>query len=177
MEVTNLGYAFECITDTNKQLGIPYSYKVLNLVTNKMSVALTVFVDDTGRLMELMYKNTTTGFVPLSSLYPTEDLITQFVKSNKPAYGVIGNFKLIVSGTIIVNPDGTIDTKKLNFYVPKTIRDNIFLCDRLSTTGGINTFVVSEPILNAYYKNFLSNITKENLSTRENFIKTTTFRG
>ena len=185
MIINNLGYVFESRYDSHKDIGIMESFKVL-FKGDEQRVTVTLDFDSIACIIVPAYNDISLGFKPLSSLCSDEIGVDTFVRSNKPYFGKLGVFSMIASGTIIYdkNTKEIISSDDLGFYVPKAMSEKLkecvdkkgvqhpaIICDKLSTTNGLNSFIVSQVIYDSYLKNFLSNIDASKAEDRSLFLR------
>lgn len=180
MITNNLGYIFECRKDCQGNYGVMLSYKVLNR-DNNQNVSLVCAIDASGGIITPAYNDLSTGFKPLSNFCETEEDLQRFMKSNKPYFAKLGEFAMLVAGTIVFNKETgeLISTKDMKFYVPKTISLNVadfgdnvpaLICDMVDVKKGLNVFEISEPIYQGYIDKFLEGINKDNTETKFKYL-------
>lgn len=183
MLVNNLGYIFESRYDSSGNIGIMEGFKVL-FRGSEQRVTITLAIDNTGKIIIPAYNDISLGFKPLTSICQDREDVDMFVRSNKPYFGKLGEFSMIASGTIVYNKETkeVISTNELAFYVPKTTSDKIsefkdrkgvqqpaVICDKLSTSKGLNSFEVSKLIYDSYLKSFISCIDAKAAEDRNTF--------
>ena len=190
MFTNNLGYIFGCRYDHTNSCGVLESFKVM-FKGIEQRVTVTLAVDSNGDVVVPFISDISLGFKPLNITHNTPELVNKFVKSNKHYFGKLGEFSMLVSGTIIFNKDTKelISADGLNFYVPKTLSNNIkelidnrgvqqpaLICEKLSTSEGLNLFKVSEKVKEAYLSRFLSCIDAKAAEDRNTFLQSITFK-
>jgi hypothetical protein len=121
----------------------------------------------------------------LSAKCTSKGDVAQFVRSNKPYFGKLGEFSLIASGNIIYDNETkeVVSTEELAFYVPKTVSNKVdgftdkngnylpvIICDKLSTSKGLNNLEVKQLTYDAYLKTFLSNLDAKAAEDRNTFL-------
>lgn len=184
MIVNNLGYIFESRYDSENNIGIMESFKVL-FRGNEQRVTVTLAIDNTGKIIIPAYNDISLGFKPLTFICQDKEGVGMFVRSNKPYFGKLGEFSMIASGTIVYNKETkeVISTNELSFYVPKTTSDKIsdfkdkkgiqhpaVICEKLSYSKGLNSFEVSKLIYDSYLKSFINCIDAKAAEDRSTFL-------
>lgn len=179
-----LGYIFECREDQHNAIGIMESYKLM-YKGEDMRVSFVLTVDSHGKIVMPSNMNKSLGFRPLTEMCETVADVENFAKSNKPYFSVLGEFSLVVAGTIIFdkNTKTLRSTDGVSFYLPKTVSHNVkgvvdsngvqqpaLICERISTDKGLNCFTVSPEIYASYMANFLKCIKVEALEDRGSFL-------
>lgn len=184
MLVNNLGYIFECRQDPNGSYGVMESFKVM-FRENEQRVTIVLAVDSNGKIVAPSHNDISLGFKPLNVTHNSKELIEKFVKSNKPYFGKLGDFAMIAAGTIIYNRETKelISADGIDFYVPTTMSNCIsaikdskgnqqpaLICEKLSTSAGLNLFKVSKQIKDAYLKGLISGIDAKAAEDRNTFL-------
>lgn len=184
MIVNNLGYIFESRYDSLGSVGVMESFKVL-FRGDEQKVSIVLAIDNSGKIIVPAYSDISLGFKPLSNQCLDRQGVDNFVRSNKPYFGKLGEFSMIASGTIVYNKETKeiISTDELFFYVPKTVSNKVtefidrkgvqqpaIICDKLSVTKGLNNFEVSQVIYDSYLKNFINCIDAKSAEDRNTFL-------
>lgn len=181
MVIDGKGYLFEGRKDCKGNYGVMESYKLdYSYKDGKQQVRLVCCLDSSGHILKPAINNLSAGFMPLNdgSGADKEQVVSKFVASNKPCFGKLGDFTLIVYATLIFGEDGSLESDNLKFYSPRTIatyrfkEDEVpaFVCDIVSDKKGLNTCTLGKALIEGYRKNFLSALTRENTSSRKNYI-------
>lgn len=176
-----LGYIFDAKLDCNKQYGLIDSIKI-SQSKNKRQIKLTMGVDTNGNVVPPTYYDLSLGFTKVSK----EDL-PNYIRGNKSFFSVVGEFALILHGTIVldVTTNQIISTDNLRFYTPKDIissykeRKNangeilpVIVCDKVSTDENeINTFTIQSELLNSYITQATKNITLETTDSKQTLLE------
>lgn len=184
MITNNMGYIFECREDPHNAIGVMESYKLM-YKGDDMRVSFVLTVDSSGKIVKPSNMNKSLGFRPLTELCENAADVENFAKSNKPYFSVLGEFSLIVAGTIVFdkNTKTLRSTDGLSFYLPKTVSHTIkgvvdnngnqqpaLICERISKDKGLNCFVVSPEIYDSYMVNFLRCLDAEAMEDRGKFL-------
>lgn len=184
MIVNSLGYIFECREDARDAVGIMESYKLI-YKGGDTRVTLVTTVDSVGKIVIPSNINRSLGFRSLKDQFTTKDEVVNFSRSNKPYFSVLGEFSLVVAGTIIFDTETkeVKSTSELGFYVPKTVSHGVsefidkngvqqpaLICERISQDKGLNCFTVSAETYNAYLANFLRCIDVTAIDDRGTFL-------
>lgn len=186
MIINNQGYIFECRYDSNMKVGVMEAFKV-QFKDKYQRVSITLCIDNYGKVLVPAKNNLSLGFEPLSASCTSKENVDEFCRSNKPYFGKVGEFSMIASGTIVYDKDTKelVSTDNLGFYVPKVVSKSVsnfidkkgvqhpaLICEKLSTSEGLNLFKVSESIYNSYLQNFLSSIDAKAAESRNTFLST-----
>lgn len=184
MLINSQGYIFECREDSRNRYGVMNGYKLMYR-DDELKVTLTLTVDSTGKLVVPSNINRSLGFRSLREQCNTIADVEQFARSNKPCFSVLGEFFLVVAGTIIFDKTTkeVRSTDELGFYVPKTVSHTVrefidknsvqqpgLVCEKCSVGKGLNCFTVSADIYNAYLTNFLKSLDVSALEDRGQFL-------
>lgn len=184
MLVNNLGYIFECRSDSSGNIGVMENFRVL-FKGDTQIVTLTCAVDITGKIMIPASCNQSLGFKPLSSTCRNKEELDTFLRSNKPIFDKLGEFAMLVSGTLVFdkNTGELLSDDKLFFYIPKTVSESInemkdnkgnqvpaLICDKVDTKKGLNIFSISDTVYNAYMTNFISCLNAKDITDKRSYL-------
>lgn len=180
MVTNNLGYNFECRLDCNKKVGFIQSFKV-SIAKGVQASYISCAVDAYGRIVMPAYNSRSLGFRPLSEICDTEEALHKYIRSNKSAFGLLGSFSMIADVTLRfdLSSGELLDDSLISFYVPKTVVDSmqgfkegvpVLICERVTSSGGLNTIKITKTTYDAYISAFKSCVTLQNTSSREDFI-------
>lgn len=180
MITNNLGYNFECRLDCNKKVGFIQSFKVINSKGVQVS-NIACAVDSYGKIVIPAYNNLSLGFRPLTEICETEEALHKYIRSNKSAFGLLGSFSMIANVTLRFDLSNgqLLDDSIIDFFVPKTVVSSmqgfkegvpVLICEKVTSSGGLNTIKVTATMHNAYISAFKSCVNMQNTSGREEFI-------
>lgn len=180
MVVNSKGYCFEGRKDCNGDIGVKFYFNV----THKNGYQYANFVctvDSDGKTTIPAYIDSNNGFRPLSVLCNTEGDLENFVVSNKPVFGKLGEFLVVVAGTLVYDDvtGSLVSSDDINFYMPVDLVSGIeefggnigVACHRLSLSRGLNTRLTGELMLESYRSNIVSTLGVESTTSRLSFIK------
>lgn len=172
----NLGYIFECKKDIKGNIGIKESFS-FSVRGNIKRVSAIFGIDVKGKIVSPLYYDKSIGLTSLATLVDEETFdedIAKFVRSNRATYSLSSVTYLICSVEAKINietGEWISDESKINFYVAKasqslgklvnsTSEEWGILCDIAASSGKLNTFQVSEGVLNAYKDLVLSQLSE-----------------
>lgn len=174
MVKNNLGYIFECKKDNSGNIGIKegfnFSYRG---DIQKINAIFSIDID--GNILCPAYLDKAAGLTSLRTLVSRDTFasdVEKFVRSNRATYSLSSTTYLICSVDAKISRSThqwVQDELKINFYVPKgssslgklintTSEDWGIVCDIAASSGKLNTFHVSEGVLNGYKQLVLSQL-------------------
>lgn len=187
MYKNNLGYIFECKKDNRGNIGIKESFN-FSYKGDIQRVSAIFGVDINGAVICPAYFDKALGIVPLRSLVSPDTIdadIEKFVRSNRATYSLSATTYLICSIEAKISRSThqwIPEDLKISFYVPKgssslgkLMNSNSeewgIVCDIAATSGKLNTFQVSEGILNGYKQLVLSQLCNIVTDDKKAYIK------
>lgn len=173
MVVDGYGFKFDVRTDILGQLGIKESYGV-SYRADTIRLSLTCTVDSKGSIVMPEINNISLGFKPLSDKVSSKDELAKFIRSNKPVFGRLDNMGMIASGVLMFGKDdlSVVSTDEFNFFIPKKVTEDstLVICDKVSSSSGVNMFKVSEVVLEAYKTALVGCLNEDAIRSREGFL-------
>ena len=163
---SSIGYIFDCKKDHKGNIGIKEGFN-FTYKGNIMRLSALFGVDIDGQILSPAFSDKATGLVPLRSIISDtnfEEDVNKFARSNRPTYSLLSTTYLVcvINGKIDMESKCWMDDyTSIQFYVPKgsnslaklvgaTSKDWGIVCDIALPYGKMNTFHVSEGILNGY---------------------------
>lgn len=174
MHKNNLGYIFECKKDDRGNIGIKESFN-FSYKGDIQKVNAIFGIDINGAILCPAYADKASGLTSLRALVSQETFATdieKFVRSNRATYSLSSATYLICSVDAKISKSThqwIMDDLKINFFVPKgssslgklmntSSEEWGIVCDIAASSGKLNTFHVSEGVLNGYKQLVLSQL-------------------
>lgn len=174
MYKNNLGYIFECKKDSRGAIGIKESFN-FSYRGDIQRVNAVFSIDYNGKIVCPTYSDKALGLTSLRTLVLPETFdsdIVKFIRSNRATYSLYSSTYLIctIEAKISKSTGQWVqDSVKINFYVPKgssplskligeESQEWGILCDIAASSGKLNTFHVSEGMLNGFKQIVLSQL-------------------
>lgn len=186
MYKNNLGYIFECKKDNRGNVGIKESFS-FSYKGDIQRVNAIFGIDINGIILCPAYLDKASGLTSLCSLVSKESFesdVEKFVKSNRATYSISSITYLICSVDAKISKSThkwVTDDTKINFYVPKgssslgklmnsSSEEWGIVCDIAASSGKLNTFKVSDGVLNGYKQLVLSQLSDIVTENKKSYI-------
>lgn len=174
MHKNNLGYIFECKKDNRGVIGIKESFN-FSYREDIQRISAIFSIDYNGNIVCPSYSDKALGLTSLRGLVMPETFdsdILKFVRSNRATYSLYSLTYLICSVEAKISKSTgqwVQGSTKVNFYVPKgssplaklignDSQEWGILCDIAASSGKLNTFHVSDGMLNGFKQIVLSQL-------------------